>query len=80
MGSLDVATLPNLIVIGLIPGMDGSVISVGRLCEGFQSKQNCVIFKKDEYVIADLDKIKEILMNIDDSGAVWHRGKSQNYL
>ena len=66
--------------VDIIPSMDSSVVSVGRLCEGVQSKQNCLIFLKDEYLIADLDKIKEILMTIDDSGAVWHRGKSQNYL
>ena len=38
----------------IIPGTEGSVMSVGRLCEGAQFQQNCVIFTKDEYIIADL--------------------------
>ena len=60
-----------------IPGMEGSVISVGRLCEGAQFKQNCVIFTKDEYIIADLGRVKELLVKISESDAVWHRGPSQ---
>ena len=64
----------------MIPCMEGSVISAGRLCEGAQFQQNCVIFTKDEYIIADLGRAKEFLVKISESDAVWHRGRSQNYL
>lgn len=40
--------------IDIIPRMNGSAISVGCLCGGAQSKEICVIFTKDECVIANL--------------------------
>ena len=48
----------------IIPGMEGSVISVVRLCEGVQFQQNCVIFTRDEYIFADLGRAKEFLVKI----------------
>ena len=66
--------------LSIIPSMKGSVISVGRYCEGLQFPQNCVIFTKDEYIIPDLERVKDRLVKISESDAVWRPDRSQNYL
>ena len=39
----------------------------------------CAVFVKDEYIVAELGRIKELLMMISESDAVWHRGRSQSW-